>query len=74
MQSLKEAFTQEGFDVNETLWTMYQDSGLKIPKEVKPDDFSAEVEKSFAAYGDVAILSSRALRMRRQTSQRKRSL
>ena len=55
VQSLKEAFTQEGFDVNETLWTMYQDSGLKIPKEVKPDDFSAEVEKSFAAYGDVAI-------------------
>lgn len=55
VQSLKEAFTQEGFEVNDTLWKMYQNSGLKIPKEVKTDDFSADVTASLDVYNDAAI-------------------
>lgn len=55
VQSVMDAFTAEGFEVNPALWKMYQNSGLKIPKEVAPDDFSAEVTASLDAYSDAAV-------------------
>lgn len=55
VQSLLEAFTQEGFAVNEVLWNAYKNSGLKIPKEVAPKDFSADVTKSVSEYNDAAV-------------------
>lgn len=55
LMNLKDAFTQEGFEVNNTLWDMYSSSGLKIPKEVAPKDFSNAVTKSLESFGDVAV-------------------
>ncbi len=53
--NLRDAFAQEGFQVNDKLWDMYKNSGLKIPKEVATKDFSAEVIQSLEEYGDTAV-------------------
>ena len=47
--NLRDAFVQEGFQVNDKLWDMYKSSGVKIPKEVAPKNFSADVLASLEA-------------------------
>ena len=65
--SLKEAFKDVGFDINETMWTAYENSGVsratstKIGKssigEVDISFYTNELKKSYESkYNDVAIV------------------
>ena len=55
VKSLKECFEMAGFQVNGELWDTYKNSGLRLPKEVAPADFSDKVTASFSEYGDTAV-------------------
>ena len=55
LMNLRDAFVQEGFQVNDKLWEMYKSSGVRIPKEVAPKNFSADVLASLEDYGDAAV-------------------
>ena len=55
VKSLKECFEMAGFQVNGELWETYKNSGLRLPKEVAPADFSDKVTASFGEYNDVAV-------------------
>ncbi len=54
VQSLKEAFEQEGFEVNPTLWDMYSSSSAK--NEAKAEEYTDDVMASLAEYNDAAIV------------------
>jgi beta-glucosidase len=55
VQSLKEAFEAEGFEVNPTVWEMYQACEERLPYEIAPSDFSQAVVDSCSSYNDAAI-------------------
>ncbi|HJD02430.1 MAG TPA: glycoside hydrolase family 3 C-terminal domain-containing protein [Candidatus Mediterraneibacter excrementavium] len=60
VESLKDVFETEGFEVNPTLWDFYAGrenqfrNGLNI--EVPVAEYSQEVLDSFAGYGDAAVI------------------
>ena len=60
MESLKDVFEAEGFEVNPTLWDFYAGrenqfrNGLNI--EVPVAEYSREVLDSFAGYSDAAVI------------------
>lgn len=49
VQSLKETFEAEGFEVNHTVWEMYQACEERLPYEIAPSDFSQAVVDSCRA-------------------------
>ena len=54
--SLKDAMEAEGFQVNPTLYKVYEDSKSRVGKEEDPSTYLSSVEASVKEYSDAAII------------------